>query len=140
MPNIFEGLPQAVAGKWAIVVSRYNDHLTSRLLEGAVSTLIDVKVLPKTMVHGYGDWWRVGVAQVSKSEKVHKVYEEVMVPHLDAARKYLCDVLDNSPDRQSGQSVGRFRRKSGTPQAAPALRGLSVLFGRRQGTAVEGKR
>lgn len=53
-----------------------------------VSTLIDVKVLPKTMVHGYGDWWRVGVAQVSKSEKVHKVYEEVMVPHLDAARKY----------------------------------------------------
>ena len=53
-----------------------------------VSTLIDVKVLPKTMVHGYGDWRRVGVAQVSKSEKVHKVYEEVMVPHLDAARKY----------------------------------------------------
>ena len=53
-----------------------------------VSTLIDVKVLPKTMVHGYGDWWRVGVAQVSKSEKVHKIYEDLMVPHLEAARKY----------------------------------------------------
>ncbi len=53
-----------------------------------VSTLIDVKVLPKTMVHGYGDWWRVGVAQVSKSEKIHKIYEELMVPNLKAARKY----------------------------------------------------
>lgn len=36
-----------------------------------VSTLIDCKVMPKTMVHGYGDWWRVGVAQVSKSKKIH---------------------------------------------------------------------
>ena len=53
-----------------------------------VSTLIDVKVLPKTMVHGYGDWWRVGVAQVSKSEKIHKIYTDLMMPRLDAARKY----------------------------------------------------
>ena len=53
-----------------------------------VSTLIDVKVLPKTMVHGYGDWWRVGVAQVSKSEKIQKVYKEIMAPNLEAARKY----------------------------------------------------
>ncbi len=53
-----------------------------------VSTLIDVKVLPKTMVHGYGDWWRVGVAQVSKSDKIHKVYEDLMKPNYDAARKY----------------------------------------------------
>jgi 3D-(3,5/4)-trihydroxycyclohexane-1,2-dione acylhydrolase (decyclizing) len=28
------------------------------------STLIDVKVLPKTMSHGYGAWWHVGVAEV----------------------------------------------------------------------------
>ncbi len=53
-----------------------------------VSTLIDVKVLPKTMVHGYGDWWRVGVAQVSKSEKIHKIYTDLMAPNLAAARKY----------------------------------------------------
>ena len=53
-----------------------------------VSTLIDVKVLPKTMVHGYGNWWRVGVAQVSKSEKIQKVYREIVQPHIDAARKY----------------------------------------------------
>lgn len=53
-----------------------------------VSTLIDCKVLPKTMVHGYGDWWRVGVAQVSKSQKIHDCYENLMKPHYDAARKY----------------------------------------------------
>ena len=53
-----------------------------------VSTLIDVKVLPKTMVHGYGDWWRVGVAQVSENEKVNECYEKVMKPHYEQARKY----------------------------------------------------
>ena len=53
-----------------------------------VSTLIDCKVMPKTMVHGYGDWWRVGVAPVSKSKKIHDCYENLMKPHYDAARKY----------------------------------------------------
>lgn len=53
-----------------------------------VSTLIDVKVLPKTMAHGYGDWWRVGVAQVSKSERIHEIYENLMKVNLEAARKY----------------------------------------------------
>lgn len=53
-----------------------------------VSTLIDCKVMPKTMVHGYGDWWRVGVAQVSKSKKIHDCYENLMKPHYDATRKY----------------------------------------------------
>ncbi len=53
-----------------------------------VSTLIDCKVMAKTMVHGYGDWWRVGIAQVSKSKKIHDCYENLMKPHYDAARKY----------------------------------------------------
>ncbi len=35
-----------------------------------VSTLIDIKVLPKTMLHGYLSWWHVAVAEVSGSEKV----------------------------------------------------------------------
>ena len=53
-----------------------------------VSPLLACKVMPKTMVHGYGDWWRVGVAQVSKSKKIHDCYENLMKPHYDAARKY----------------------------------------------------
>jgi len=35
-----------------------------------VSTLIDIKVLPKTMLHGYLSWWHVAVAEVSGSERV----------------------------------------------------------------------
>ena len=34
-----------------------------------VSTLIDAKVLPKTMAEGYKSWWHFGVASTSKSEK-----------------------------------------------------------------------
>lgn len=52
-----------------------------------VSTLIDIKVLPKTMVHKYGSWWRVGVAQVSKSERIQKVYKEIS-QRIDEARRY----------------------------------------------------
>lgn len=52
-----------------------------------VSTLIDIKVLPKTMLHGYGDWWRVGQPQVSKSETVRKAYEALKV-ELAKARQY----------------------------------------------------
>lgn len=52
-----------------------------------VSTLIDIKVLPKTMTNGYGSWWHVGVAEVSNSEKIQKAYkekEEILL----RARKY----------------------------------------------------
>ncbi len=54
----------------------------------SVSTLIDCKVLPKTMIHGYGDWWRVGVAQVSKSKKIQDCWKNLMEPNIAKARKY----------------------------------------------------
>ena len=41
-----------------------------------VSTLIDIKVLPKTMTHGYESWWRVGLAQESKSSRIRAVVED----------------------------------------------------------------
>ncbi len=37
--NVFEGKPEATEGRFAIVVARFNDTITSRLLEGAVETL-----------------------------------------------------------------------------------------------------
>lgn len=52
-----------------------------------VSTLIDVKVLPKTMVHGYGSWWHVGVPEVSTKETVKAAYENA-VKRIDEARRY----------------------------------------------------
>ncbi|WP_080875721.1 3D-(3,5/4)-trihydroxycyclohexane-1,2-dione acylhydrolase (decyclizing) [Oceanobacillus timonensis] len=43
----------------------------------SVSTLIEIKVLPKTMTDGYdGSWWNVGVAEVSEKESVQKASEE----------------------------------------------------------------
>lgn len=53
----------------------------------ACSTLIDIKVLPKTMTHGYGSWWHVGVPEVSGSEAVQAAY---MQKHgqLEKARSY----------------------------------------------------
>ncbi len=34
------------------------------------STVIDIKVTPKSMTHGYESWWRVGTPEVSENRKV----------------------------------------------------------------------
>lgn len=52
-----------------------------------VSTLIDIKVLPKTMTDGYLSWWNVGTAEVAKSEKVKAAHQE-RIQELTKARKY----------------------------------------------------
>jgi 3D-(3,5/4)-trihydroxycyclohexane-1,2-dione acylhydrolase (decyclizing) len=52
-----------------------------------MSTLIDIKVLPKTMTDGYDAWWHVGVAEVSEKEPVRKAYEDKEA-HLKQSRKY----------------------------------------------------
>lgn len=52
-----------------------------------VSTLIDIKVLPKTMIHGYGSWWRVGTAAVSTNEKIQKAYKGLR-ENIDKVRQY----------------------------------------------------
>lgn len=49
--------------------------------------IIDLKVLPKTMIDGYESWWNVGVAEVGKNEDQEKVYQEVIQGRKEA-RKY----------------------------------------------------
>ena len=66
------------------------EELRAALADAAkqtVSTLIDVKVLPKTMIHGYGSWWHVGVAEVSSKETIQQAYQNA-VKHIDEARRY----------------------------------------------------
>ncbi|AOA02483.1 3D-(3,5/4)-trihydroxycyclohexane-1,2-dione acylhydrolase (decyclizing) [Carnobacterium maltaromaticum] len=41
-----------------------------------VSTLIDIKVLPKTMTDGYESWWNVGVAEVSEGNTTKSYYQK----------------------------------------------------------------
>ena len=52
-----------------------------------VSTLIDMKVLPKTMSAGYEAWWRVGVAEVSQKAEVQAARKRIE-DHLFEARHY----------------------------------------------------
>ena len=52
-----------------------------------VSTLIDIKVLPKTMIHSYLTWWRVGVAQVSTSARTDAAAQKSKIA-LSKARQY----------------------------------------------------
>ncbi|BDP65347.1 MULTISPECIES: 3D-(3,5/4)-trihydroxycyclohexane-1,2-dione acylhydrolase (decyclizing) [Enterococcus] len=52
------------------------------------STLIEVKVLPKTMTDGYdGSWWNVGIAEVSEKAAVQEAYKAKQAK-LAAIRKY----------------------------------------------------
>ncbi|HUV13155.1 MAG TPA: 3D-(3,5/4)-trihydroxycyclohexane-1,2-dione acylhydrolase (decyclizing) [Acidobacteriota bacterium] len=53
----------------------------------SVSTLLDIKVLPKTMTGGYESWWRCGVAQTSRSERVRNASEQMLVD-IEHVRKY----------------------------------------------------
>ena len=52
-----------------------------------VSTLIDIKVLPKSMTDGYGAWWHVGIASTSAKEAVNSAYEN-KEENLRKARKF----------------------------------------------------
>ena len=52
-----------------------------------VSTLIDIKALPKTMTDGYDSWWNVGLASVTGKEKEKEAYEN-LIKKRESARKY----------------------------------------------------
>lgn len=62
-------------------VKTYRVHTLEELEEAiadakkqTVSTLIDIKVLPKTMCNDYEQWWHVAVAGVSNNPKVQQAY------------------------------------------------------------------
>lgn len=70
--------------------ARTMEELEAALIDSqkqTVSTLIDIKVLPKSMTDGYGAWWNVGLASSSSNEAVKAAYlnkEE----NFKKARKY----------------------------------------------------
>lgn len=52
-----------------------------------VASVIVLPVLPKTMSQGYQTWWRVGVAEVSKSAAVTKAHQK-MLNELEKVKPY----------------------------------------------------
>lgn len=73
----------------------YTAHTEAELLaaledarQQPVSTLIDIKVLPKTMTHGYASWWRTGTAQVAENPDVVAAAESIQQVLETKARQY----------------------------------------------------
>ncbi len=61
-------------------ICRTSDELRAALEDAKKqdkAVVFDIKVLPKTMTPGFESWWRVGVAEVSKSETVAAAYKEM---------------------------------------------------------------
>lgn len=50
-------------------------------------TLIDIKVLPKTMTDGYGSWWNVGCSDIPRNDGGKEALKD-RTEHLNTARKY----------------------------------------------------
>jgi len=55
--------------------------------QSPISTLIEIKVAPRTMSEGYESWWRVGVADVSEAKSVNKAYK-LMCSNIEKVRRY----------------------------------------------------
>ena len=58
MPQTFESKTDNVDGKYAIVVSRYNENITRRLHDGAMATLVDAGINEDNIVVAWvpGAW------------------------------------------------------------------------------------
>lgn len=66
------------------------EELKEALLDAekqTISTLIDIKVLPKTMTDGYHSWWNVGLASSTGVEAQKEAYDKLMKNRRNA-RKY----------------------------------------------------
>ncbi|PIJ51140.1 3D-(3,5/4)-trihydroxycyclohexane-1,2-dione acylhydrolase (decyclizing) [Erwinia sp. OLTSP20] len=72
---------------WRVTTLRQLEQALTEARHSCVSTLIDIKVLPKTMAHNYLSWWHVGGAQVARSERITAV-ARTLNQHIEKARKY----------------------------------------------------
>jgi 6,7-dimethyl-8-ribityllumazine synthase len=113
MPRVFEGQLGGVDGKYAIVVSRYNDNITSKLLDGAVETLKS---------HGIPDE-SIDVAWVPGAWEIPLIAERLAENESYAAVICLGAVIkgetthDEHINRQVSASLGQLSLDTGLPVA-----------------------
>lgn len=151
MPRIFEGLLGGNDGKFAIVVSRYNDNITSKLLEGAVSTLkshgiadesIDVAWVPgaweipliaERMAESESYVAVICLGAVIKGETTHDEHINRMVSMtlgqlaLDVGIPVIFGVLTTNTLEQAIHRAGGNVGNKGVECAEAALRMVSLL-------------
>lgn len=115
MTNILDGRSGPVSGNFAVVVSRYNEHITGKLLSGAVETLRAAGVGEQAIVVAWvpGAWEIPLVAQ-----RLAKSGRYVAVLCLGAVIKGET-THDEHINRQVSQSLGQIALETGVP----------VLFG-----------
>lgn len=111
MPTVFEGDRTAAGRQFAIVVSRYNDSITSKLLAGAVDTLVS---------HGVADS-AIDVAWVPGAWELPVVAQRFVASQRYAAVLCLGAVIrgetthDQYINRQVSHSLGQLAMGSGVP-------------------------
>jgi 6,7-dimethyl-8-ribityllumazine synthase len=115
MPKVFQGTAQAASGRFAVVVSRFNESVTSRLLEGAVSTLT---------THGVADE-NIDVAWVPGAFEIPTV-----AGHLAATGRYAAVICLGAVIRGETTHDQHINRAVSTALAEIGVHyGLPVLFG-----------
>lgn len=116
MPNVFEGNIVPQNGRFAIVVSRFNETITGRLLDGAVQTLVE---------HGIADD-RIDVAWTPGAFEIPTVAER-----LAGTGRYLAVIClgavirgETSHDQHINRAVSNALCEIGVQHGLPVLFGL----------------
>jgi len=115
MPNVYQGQLAASAGRFAIVVSRFNPTITSGLLSGAMETL---------RTHGVAEE-RIDVAYVPGAFEIPTVAERMA-----ASGRYVAVLCLGAVIRGETTHDQHINRAVSTALAEIGVRhGLPVLFG-----------
>lgn len=111
MPQTFSGHDGPVSGRFGIVVSRYNENITAKLLDGAVQTLHKAGVADD----------QIDVAWVPGAWEIPLVAEEMAASERYVAILTLGAVIkgetshDEHINRQVSLSLGEIALESGVP-------------------------
>jgi len=115
MPQVYRGESAGVEGRFAIVVSRFNESITSRLLEGAIGTLTE---------HGVAEE-AIDVAWVPGAFEIPTVAN-----HLAQSGRYRAVICLGAVIRGETSHDRHINRAVSTALAEIGVRcGLPVIFG-----------
>jgi len=116
MVNLYEGNVAAPEGRFAIVVSRFNESITSRLLDGAIQTLT---------AHGVSDD-RIDVARVPGAFEIPTVASRLANSGRYAAVLCLGAVIrgETTHDQHINRAVSGALTEIGVRSGVPVLFGV----------------
>jgi 6,7-dimethyl-8-ribityllumazine synthase len=116
MPNVFEGGLEGASGRFAIVASRYNESITTRLVQGAVETLVN---------HGVPDD-QIDLAWVPGAFEIPLVAARMCHSRRYAAVLCLGAVIrgETTHDQHINRAVSRELAALGVRSGVPVLFGI----------------